>query len=73
MSTLRSKIRNILIALFIGVWLVSAFHLAKQHFALNRSSAAVDSEMVSSTSGNIENYSVLITSVVGVIHYIYKR
>ena len=71
MLSLRSKVRNILIALFIGVWLVSAFHLAKQHLALNRSSDPV--EKVSTSAGTIENYSVIITSVIGVIHYIYRR
>jgi len=42
---------------------------------VNRVAPTAEKEIVTSasSSSNIDNYSVLITSVVGVIHYFYKK
>ncbi len=75
MLSVTKKIRNIFVALFLCAWCVSAVHLGKQHLTASEAESTEIDSVISGTpaSQTLENTSLLITTFVGVVHYIYQK
>lgn len=74
MTSVRTKIRNIFILLFLGAWMISAFHLGKIHWQKGNNPDLTITEMVlEKPQSTGKGYSEFLSAIVGALHYMYAR